>query len=133
MFLSKDTIKNVQHLVEANTCTIESVTVEAIYSHRGETYVKMAIDGSGAVAVFTAKPGQKLHDYILDAVRWKSYYLLNEVYGGLECDDSAEKILELWPAADGNVREIKSPLSAPIEQIDDARFKQLQKKFNKHY
>nr|UVX42958.1 MAG: hypothetical protein [Bacteriophage sp.] len=133
MFLSKDTIKNVQHLVEANTCTIESVTVEAIYSEHGETYVKMTVGGLGAVAVFTVTPGQMLHNHILDAVRWKSYYLLSEVYGGLECDDAAEKIMKLWPSNDGTVHEIKSPLKAAVEKIDEKRFTQLQKKFNKHY
>lgn len=133
MFLSKDTIKNVQRLVEANICAFESVSVEAIYSEHGETYVKMVVDEVGIVAMFTTKPGQKLHDHILDAIRWKSYYVLSEVYDGLEVDLAADKILLLWPSAVDNIRAINNPLKASVEQIDQKHLQQLQKKFNRHY
>lgn len=97
MLLAKNTIDNIQKTIVASKFSVKDIKVKAVYSTPKITLAEYLLDEELVVSQLYPVAGSKISDLILDAAAFSDYYLLSEVYGGLEKDDAAELILEIWP------------------------------------
>ena len=97
MLLAKNTIDNIQKTIVASKFSVKDIKVKAVYSTPKITLAEYLLDEELVVSQLYPVAGSKISDLILDAAAFSDYYLLSEVYGGLEKDDTAELILEIWP------------------------------------
>ncbi|QQV92222.1 hypothetical protein MOC16_gp269 [Klebsiella phage vB_KpM_FBKp24] len=97
MLLAKKTIENIQKAITSSKFSVKDIKVKAVYSTPKITLAEYLLDGELVVSQLYPVAGSKISDLILDAAAFSDYYLLSEVYGGLEKDDTAELILEIWP------------------------------------
>lgn len=130
MLLSKNTVKNIQKAIEASSFTVKDIKVKAIFSNSKISLALYNLDGEMVVSQLYPAVGSKMSDLILDAAAFSDYYLLDQVYSGLEKDDIAELILELWPSQEKrNVVQISSSKPEPVSQ---ASLNKLANNFNRH-
>ena len=97
MLLAKTTIENIQETIVSSKFSVKDIKVKAVYSTPKITLAEYLLDEELVVSQLYPVAGSKISDLILDAAAFSDYYLLSEVYGGLEKDDTAELILEIWP------------------------------------
>lgn len=97
MLLAKNTIENIQKAIISSKFSVKDIKVKAVYSTPKITLAEYLLDGELVASQLYPVAGSKISDLILDAAAFSDYYLLSEVYGGLEKDDAAELILEIWP------------------------------------
>ncbi len=97
MLLTAKTIENVQKAINKSSYTVKEIKVKAIYTTPKISVALYILDGELVASQLYPVAGSKISDLILDAAAFSDYYLLSEVYGGLEKDDTAELILEIWP------------------------------------
>lgn len=97
MLLAKNTIENIQKAIDLSKFSVKEIKVKAVYSTPKITLAEYLLDGVLVASQLYPVAGSKISDLILDAAAFSDYYLLSEVYGGLEKDDTAELILEIWP------------------------------------
>lgn len=97
MLLAKNTIENIQKAITSSKFSVKDIKVKAVYSTPKITLAEYLLDGELVVSQLYPVAGSKISNLILDAAAFSDYYLLSEVYGGLEKDDTAELILEIWP------------------------------------
>lgn len=99
MFLPKTTLANVQSQFNADALSYEQVIITAIHATPKATHIRYTLDGKDAVSVVITSPGQRLHELLDDSIRWKAYYLMDEIRTGKELDEEVERIVRIWPVA----------------------------------
>lgn len=126
MFLSNETIANINTQLRAMILRSDVVTVTAICQLHGEFYVRYTTDGEDRLSVTHPQAGQRISDLIADAVRWSDYMLMNEIYSGAENTEEATAALRIWPATAGNnvqpfaaVAEKVRPFAASAEKLNE--------------
>jgi len=129
MFVNESTLKTIQTKLVQSSQLYENVEVKQIWQGKKKLFVKFLLNGTEAVSVVYPEPGEFIHDVICTAVRWGDYYILSEVYRGLEIDENAADILLVWPAttpSDNVVSMTKTDLETSVSRLQ-SRFKSVHK------
>lgn len=131
MLLTAKTIENVQKAINKSSYTVKEIKVKAIYTTPKISVALYILDGELVASQLYPFKGAKMSNLILDAAAFCDYYILEEIYRGLEKDDTAELIESLWPCNDKrNVVEISS---LKENQISKESFNNLANKFNNNH
>lgn len=129
MLLSQKTIDNVQSAINTGSFVTDAIRLVAIYSTKSLTLALYHLGEKQVVSELNPVVGSKLGDLILNAAAFSDFYLLEEIYSGLEKDNVAEKVLEIWPNKDG--KKVVSIVDT-VPPVSADKLASLAMRFNRH-